>query len=106
MNEQLQRYLRSLTHSPKTIIGAVSSGFNVPTSLLLGKDRHKSIARARFAGYLLMRRAGYSYPEIGRSFGGRDHTTAINGCKRAELMVATDSAFAVMISHIERSIGE
>jgi chromosomal replication initiator protein len=32
---------------------------------------------------------GLSYPEIGRLFGGRDHSTVIHGCNQAELWLAS-----------------
>jgi chromosomal replication initiator protein len=50
---------------------------------LLGDSKRKSICEARFAAWLGVREAmGLSYPELGAMF-GRDHTTIMQGCKRA-----------------------
>lgn len=49
---------------------------------LIGRRRKKFIAEARQEAFLLSRRLGHSYPEIGEFF-CRDHTTIISGCKRA-----------------------
>ena len=52
-------------------------------SEMVGPRRHRSIARPRqIAMYLSKELTNKSYPEIGRSFGGRDHTTVMHGIKQ------------------------
>ena len=43
-----------------------------------------------------------SLPEIGRKFGGRDHTTVIHAVKRVEELCTKDEAFAEDIELLER----
>lgn len=56
----------------------------VPFEALAGPRRHKSLVRARWQGYKVFRDAGLSLPEIGRCFGGRDHTTILHGLRELE----------------------
>jgi chromosomal replication initiator protein len=70
---------------------AVCNHFGVTPEQLIAKDRHKSIAFARHMAMHLCRSIlGLSYPELGRAFGWRDHTTVMNGCRKMELTLATD----------------
>lgn len=66
----------------------VSRYYKIKTSDLLGKRRHQAITRPRqLAMYLAKQLTSKSLPEIGRSFGGRDHTTVLHACNKiAELL--------------------
>lgn len=60
------------------IVTATSAHFEVATRDLLGGGRSRAIARPRqIAMYLAKQMTDRSWPEIGRRFGGRDHTTVI-----------------------------
>ena len=63
---------------------------------LCGQRRTRSVALPRqVAMYLLRQLTDLSLVEIGRVFGGRDHTTVIYACdKVGDAWCATDSAFA------------
>ena len=62
---------------------AVAGHFSVRIADLKGPRRHKGIARPRMiAMYLSRELTGSSYPEIGLRFGGKDHSTVINACRR------------------------
>jgi chromosomal replication initiator protein len=54
---------------------------------MLSKRRSRTVARPRqMAMYLAKELTNHSLPEIGESFGGRDHTTVLHACRRiAEL---------------------
>ena len=57
--------------------------YNIKLSDLLSKRRSRSVARPRqMAMFLAKELTNYSLPEIGESFGGRDHTTVIHACKK------------------------
>ncbi|MCA9646794.1 MAG: chromosomal replication initiator protein DnaA, partial [Myxococcales bacterium] len=65
--------------SVQDIQRAVCNHFRLTNAELLSKDRHKSVAFARqVAMYLCRQRLRCSYPELGRSFGNRDHTTVMS----------------------------
>ena len=54
--------------------------------------RARSIARPRqIAMYLAKNLTTSSYPEIGRKFGGRDHTTIMHAVKKVEELLINDS---------------
>jgi len=79
----LQDRLVSIDNIQKT----VAEYFKVRLADLSSKHRKQSITRPRQIAMTLARElTTHSYPEIGDAFGGRDHTTVINACKRiAEL---------------------
>ena len=45
-----------------------------------------------------------SLPEIGRAFGGRDHTTVLHACKKVEELKQTDEAFAEDYKNLHRTL--
>ncbi|MEO7382889.1 MAG: chromosomal replication initiator protein DnaA, partial [Paracoccaceae bacterium] len=70
----------------------VAEHYNIRLSDLIGPKRLRNIARPRqVAMYLSKQLTLRSLPEIGRRFGGRDHTTIMHGVKKIEELMATDS---------------
>jgi chromosomal replication initiator protein len=70
----------------------VAEHYNVRLSDLIGPKRVRTIARPRqIAMYLAKQMTPRSLPEIGRRFGGRDHTTIMHGVRRIEDLMQTDS---------------
>ena len=62
----------------------VAEYYNIRISDLLSKRRNRSITRPRQIAMAITRElTSHSLPEIGDSFGGRDHTTVIHACKKA-----------------------
>jgi chromosomal replication initiator protein len=62
---------------------------------ILSQNRQRAIARPRqMAMYLCKRLTQRSLPEIGRKFGGRDHTTILYGVRKIEELMQTDSQIA------------
>jgi chromosomal replication initiator protein len=65
--------------TPALVLEAVSEAFGFSVEELTGPKRQRPLVRARQVGmYLLRELTDYSYPAIGREFGGRDHTTVIH----------------------------
>jgi chromosomal replication initiator protein len=61
----------------------VSAHFGIPRAELTARGRHKSVALARHvAMYVCKTRLRCSYPELGRAFGGRDHTTVMSAVRK------------------------
>lgn len=74
---------------------AVAAVFQIDLGDIVGPARTKAIAEARLCFYLVCRRCSrLSSVEIGRFVGNRDHTTVLDGVKRAEAMIAKDRWFA------------
>ena len=62
---------------------------------ILSQNRQRAIARPRqMAMYLCKRLTQRSLPEIGRKFGGRDHTTILYGVRKIEELMQTDNQIA------------
>lgn len=77
-----------------SIVAAAAARFQMPRRVILGADRSRPAARARYAVFYVARTGlGKSSTEIGRAVGGRDHTTVLHGLKRAEQMRASDAEF-------------
>jgi chromosomal replication initiator protein len=80
---------------------AVASHFAVRIADLKGPRRHKGIARPRMIAMFLCRElTGSSFPEIGLRFGGKDHSTVINACKRMISISADDPQLHATIEQL------
>jgi len=65
------------------VIDTVCQHYQVSKKDVLGEDRRQNIALARqVAMYLCRHMLGLSYPALGRSFGGKDHSTVIYSVKK------------------------
>jgi chromosomal replication initiator protein len=84
---------------------AVCSHFRVTNAELLSKDRHRSVAFARqVAMYLCRQRLKSSFPELGRAFGNRDHTTVMSAVRKVESLRKTDPQVDAHLEAIEREL--
>jgi chromosomal replication initiator protein len=92
--------------SVEDIQRVVCHHFKLRSTDLLSKDRHKSIAFARHvAMYLCKQRLKCSFPELGRAFGNRDHTTVISAVRKVEALRTSDPEVRAHIEAIERKLG-
>ncbi|NOD35550.1 MULTISPECIES: chromosomal replication initiator protein DnaA [unclassified Ruegeria] len=83
----------------------VSEYYNIRLSDIIGPKRLRSYARPRqVAMYLCKQLTSRSLPEIGRRFGGRDHTTVMHGVKRIEELKLTDGQIAEDVEMLRRSL--
>jgi chromosomal replication initiator protein len=81
----------------------VADYYNLRLSELLSARRARNIARPRqVAMYLSKRMTARSLPEIGRKFGGRDHTTVMHAVKRVDDLRRTDSSLDDDIHRLSR----
>ncbi len=85
----------------------VSRHYNVSKNDLLSNRRTRVIVRPRqIAMYLSKVLTPRSLPEIGRRFGGRDHTTVLHAVRKVEKMSADDVKLAHEIELLKRLINE
>jgi len=83
----------------------VSEHYNIRLSDMIGPKRLRSYARPRqVAMYLCKRLTSRSLPEIGRRFGGRDHTTVMHGVKRIEELKVSDGQIAEDLELLRRAL--
>ena len=83
----------------------VSEHYNIRLSDMIGPKRLRSYARPRqVAMYLCKQLTSRSLPEIGRRFGGRDHTTVMHGVRRIEELKVSDGQIAEDIEMLRRAL--
>ncbi len=83
----------------------VSEHYNIRFSEMVGPRRHRTIARPRqVAMYLSKHMTSRSLPEIGRRFGGRDHTTVMHGVRKIEELKATDNQIFEDLELLRRTL--
>ena len=76
----------------------VSAHYNIRANDMFSSRRAAAIARPRqIAMFLAKDLTSLSYPAIGRSFGGRDHTTVMHAVKKIETLIAEDGALSADI---------
>jgi chromosomal replication initiator protein len=85
----------------------VARQYNVSRADLLSSRRTANVVRPRqVAMYLAKTLTLRSLPEIGRRFGGRDHTTVLHAVRKIENLVNTDGALAEEIELLKRQLQE
>lgn len=83
----------------------VAEYYNIRISDLLSKRRNRSITRPRQLAMAITRElTSHSLPEIGDSFGGRDHTTVIHACKKTVLFKESNNRIKEDYENIVRSL--
>lgn len=79
----------------------VSAHFKVPLHLLTSSKRSKEVAMARqVAMYLSRELTKNSFPDIGKQFGGKDHTTVLHGYKQIKRLIENDGQFRAEIDQL------
>jgi chromosomal replication initiator protein len=85
----------------------VARQYNVSRSDLLSSRRTANVVRPRqVAMYLAKTLTLRSLPEIGRRFGGRDHTTVLHAVRKIEALVAKDIALSEEVESLKRQLQE
>ncbi len=93
------------TISIKHLIQTVAAYYDVNHLDLVGKSREKRYAFTRQVIMFLMREElKASYPTIGTELGGRDHTTVLHACRKAESLVDTDDDTKHMVQELIQQI--
>ncbi len=83
----------------------VAEHFNIKLAEMTSSRRARVVARPRqVAMYLAKQLTSRSLPEIGRKFGGRDHTTVIHAVKKIEELIEIDSALAEDVELLRRML--
>lgn len=89
--EDAKKLLKNIVTSParvtnhKKIVESITEFYDIPSGNMFFVSRKKEFARPRqIAMYLLKKELKMSYSEIGRKFGGKDHTTVIHACQLIE----------------------
>jgi chromosomal replication initiator protein len=85
----------------------VASHYNVTKADILSARRTANVVRPRqIAMYLAKTLTPRSLPEIGRRFGGRDHTTVLHAVRKIEALTGTDGRLSEEIDLLKRLLTE
>lgn len=72
----------------------VAANYKLTVDQLVSKSNTRLVAFPRqIAMFLCKKLTKHSYPEIGRAFGGKHHTTVIHSCEKIKLLSAADAVF-------------
>jgi len=84
---------------------AVAQTYKLTNEELLSKNNARQISHPRqVAMYLCKNLTKHSYPEIGRAFGGKHHTTVMHSVEKIEAQVTTDETLQRLISELSESL--
>jgi chromosomal replication initiator protein len=97
---------RSAEQTPvEEIQQRVSAAFGISRAELVGSTRAATPLNARqVAIYLTRELTDLSLPQIGRLYGGRDHSTVLNSIRRAEARCNEDAELAARVDELRRAI--
>lgn len=106
--EALQDYSTGDGASPitiQTIQKATSEQYHVTIQDLTGTRRTKTLVLPRqIAMFLAKELTGASFPEIGKAFGGKDHTTVIYSCQKIEEQINTSNSLKKSVEDLKARI--
>jgi chromosomal replication initiator protein len=105
--EVLQDLLRSSDRriTIEEIQKKVAEHFTIKLAEMSSARRSRQVARPRqIAMYLAKQLTSRSLPEIGRKFGGRDHTTVMHAVKKVEELKEADTNFAEDVELLKRML--
>lgn len=107
VDRAIQDMIRSneFTITPDNIIREVCRFFRVEEDQIRGPSRSRDILNARqIAMYLIRSMTSISLDETGKLFGGRDHSTALNGITKVEARMKKDHTYAETVKAIITNI--
>ena len=86
----------------REILNEVARGLNLRPEDILGSRRRPDLVLARqVAMYLCRQKLGLSYPELGRAFGGRDHSTVIHAIKKIKKLLISNKDVQRLVTQLE-----
>ena len=89
--------------SLEDVLKAVAEYYGVKVSDLKGSRKTREVTHPRqVAMYLARRLTRSSYPEIGRAFGNKDHSTVVKGVQKIVRLMGEDPSVAERVRAVER----
>lgn len=96
---------KSAEITPDKIKNIVCDELHVTLKDMDSSKRDSSISQARqIAMYLIREMTDSSFPEVGKCFNGKHHTTVMHACKKVEGDIKKDASFRSMIQEIQHKI--
>ncbi len=86
------------------IMKLVADHFQIKISEMKSKKRTRNLVQPRqVAMYLCRTVAGGSFPEVGKAFGGKDHTTVLHACRQVDERRANDIKFDAEVEALAKA---
>ena len=83
----------------------VAANYKLTVDQLVSKSNSRQVAFPRqIAMYLCKKLTKHSYPEIGRAFGGKHHTTVIHSCGKIKSLAASDVVFQKRLLNLSEGL--
>lgn len=109
--ELVQDALRNFLEQKKKVVTVeeiqrnIASFYNTKVSDIKSKKKNKAFVRPRHTAMFLTRQlTGLSLPEIGRHFGGRDHSTVMHAIQKIENMAKNDPDFQDTLDRLVKEL--
>ena len=97
--------LRDIDISCESVKKAVCKKYNIKITDIESKKRNREFSMPRqIAMYICREMTDLSYPKIGESFGGRDHTTVLHACEKINKQIKIDPILAEDIRNLKEDI--
>lgn len=97
--------LRDIDISCESVKKAVCKKYNIKITDIESKKRNREFSLPRqIAMYICREMTDLSYPKIGESFGGRDHTTVLHACEKINKQIKLDPILAEDIRNLKEDI--
>jgi chromosomal replication initiator protein len=94
------------TVSPRRIAEVIAQVFEIDLDELKSRKRTNAVALPRqVAMYLTRTNTGLSLADIGKEFGGRDHTTVMHACNKVQKLLVADPELRTTIGEATRILG-
>lgn len=91
--------------TPEKIISIVAKHYRITQDDLVGSRRNKEfIHPRRLTMYLIRSELKYSYPQVGRAVGGKDHSTVMHALKQFDKELVKDSVIQDEITAIKKEL--
>lgn len=88
----------------RTVTARAARYFGLKPSDLRGPSRRRALVAARdVAMYVARQLTGGSLEQIGRYFGGRDHTTVLHGCRKVAELLKSDASVREAVEHLQQT---
>ncbi len=107
-----QDAIRNIAHDEESdvitlqrIQKVVAAHFRISVDELLSKSNARQVSLPRqIAMYISKRLTKHSYPEIGRAFGGKHHTTVMHSFAKIESLQSRDSSIQKLVSDLSQNL--
>ena len=84
------------------MICKASDASGIPPQVITGRRRFRALCWPRWAIMKAARERGYSLEWIAHHLGRKDHTTVLNGLRRADQLQRVDPAFAELVQELRQ----